>query len=347
MEQLTETVLDFVDCLEVCARGIATAETLSGGPPSADITYVLPGAKSAICFAVSLDQRLIPPFLSKENRRDHEIDNIRANTVATGIAQRLADFLNQQGYPSIAVSTNDVYRADTPRPLIDMCPPLAHRYLAVRSGVGHFGLSGNILVKNAGAAVILATVVTAAELVPTDPQPADENYCDNCGMCIASCISGFVNAKEKVHVTLGGIEFQYSKRGKYRRCAYVCGGYTGLHHSRKWSTWSPGRFAIPEDDRELGAIWLKAMPLYNQWPRVEGGYYNFAVGPHRVWLTCGNCQLVCTPDPEERKRRHRLLADSGVVVQNPDGSLESVSPEAAKRRLASMSPDLRALYEEA
>ena len=221
MEQLTETVLDFVDCFEVCARGIATAETLSGGPPSADITYVLPGAKSAICFAVSLDQRLISPFLSKENRRDHEIDNIRANTMATGIAQRLADFLNQKGYPSIAVSTNDVYRADTPRPLIDMCPPLAHRYLAVRSGVGHFGLSGNILVKNAGAAVILATVVTAAELVPTDPQPADENYCDNCGMCIASCISGFVNAKEKVHVTLGGIEFQYSKRGKRHRTGIV------------------------------------------------------------------------------------------------------------------------------
>ncbi|MFC1969854.1 epoxyqueuosine reductase, partial [Chloroflexota bacterium] len=66
MEQLTETVLDFVDCFEVCATGIATAETLAGGPPSADITYVLPGAKSAICFAVPLDQRLIPPFLAKE-----------------------------------------------------------------------------------------------------------------------------------------------------------------------------------------------------------------------------------------------------------------------------------------
>ena len=347
MEQLTETVLDFVDCFEVCARGIATAETLSGGPPSADITYVLPGAKSAICFAVPLDQRLIPPFLAKENRRDQERDTIRANTLATGIAQRLTDFLNQKGYPSVAVSANDVYRSDTPRPLVDACPILSHRYLAVRSGIGHFGLSGNVLTKKAGAAIVLASVVTAAELAPTHPLSPDENYCDNCGMCIASCISGFVNAKEKVHVTLGGIEFQYSKRGKYVRCAYVCGGYTGLHPSGKWSTWSPGRFAIPEDGKELGAVFLKAVRLYNQWPRVGGGTYNVAAGRHRVWLTCGNCQLVCTPDPEERKRRHRLLVNSGVVVQNPDGALESVSPDVAKKRLASMNPELRALYEEA
>jgi hypothetical protein len=37
--------------------GIATTETLAGGPASADLTYVLPEAKSAICFALAL----IPP----------------------------------------------------------------------------------------------------------------------------------------------------------------------------------------------------------------------------------------------------------------------------------------------
>lgn len=346
MKQLSETVLDFVECFEVCATGIATVETLAGGPPSANLTYVLRGAKSAICFAVPLDQSLIPSFLAKENRSDHERDNILTNTVATGIAQRLADFLNQEGYPSVPVSANDVYRADTPLGILDLCPPLSHRYLAVRSGVGQFGLSGNVITKKAGAGVILASVVTTAELVPTDPLPADEDYCDNCGLCIASCVSGFVDRQEKAHVSLGGVEFPYSKRRNYNRCGYVCGGYTGLHPSGKWSTWSPGRFAIPKNDKELTAAMLKAVALYNQWPKVEGGFYNFAAGEHRVWLTCGNCQLVCTPDPEERKRRYELLIDSGVVVQNPDGSLDSVSPDAAKRRLASMSPEVRALYEQ-
>jgi hypothetical protein len=41
-----------------------------------------------------------------------------------------------------------------------------------------------------------------------------------------------------------------------------------------------------------------------------------------------------------------MLVESGVVVQNPDGTLEAVSPEEAKKRVASMSPEKRALYEE-
>src|ERR1035437_2973184 len=45
--------------------GITATKTLLGDPPSADLTYVLPEAKSAICFALALDQNLIDPFLKK------------------------------------------------------------------------------------------------------------------------------------------------------------------------------------------------------------------------------------------------------------------------------------------
>jgi len=78
---------------------------------------------------------------------------------------------------------------------------------------------------------------------------------------------------------------------------------------------------------------------------VRGGFYNYLMGEQRDWQSCNNCQSVCHPDPEERKRRHKLLVDSGVVIQNPDGSLEAVSPQEAERRLAAMSPEVRALYE--
>jgi hypothetical protein len=40
-----------------------------------------------------------------------------------------------------------------------------------------------------------------------------------------------------------------------------------------------------------------------------------------------------------------MLVNSGVVVQNPDGSLKAVTPEEAKKRIAEMDPDTRALYE--
>ena len=66
----------------------------------------------------------------------------------------------------------------------------------------------------------------------------------------------------------------------------------------------------------------------------------------RVELTCGNCQLICHPDKDIRKERYKLLTESGVIVQNPDGTLEAVSPEEAAKRLAEMRPEDRALYKE-
>jgi len=62
-------------------------------------------------------------------------------------------------------------------------------------------------------------------------------------------------------------------------------------------------------------------------------------------VTCGNCQLLCHPDRDERTRRYKLLTKNGVVVQNSDGSLEAVPPDVAKQRLAAMPPERRAMYE--
>jgi epoxyqueuosine reductase len=55
---------------------------------------------------------------------------------------------------------------------------------------------------------------------------------------------------------------------------------------------------------------------------------------------------VCCPDNDERKARYKMLTESGVVLQNPDGSLEPVSPKNADKRLASMSVTQRALYQD-
>jgi len=152
--------------------------------------------------------------------------------------------------------------------------------------VGYFGLSGNVITPTEGAAVILGSVVTTAELAPTDPLPPDRNYCDGCGLCMASCASGFVDLRDKALVVLGGIEFVYSKRRDFNQCGYVCGGFTGLHSSGKWSTWSPGRFPIPTEDGQFSSAMAKAMKRYRQWPPIEGGFYSpMMKGKVRVALT--------------------------------------------------------------
>ena len=346
-KELTRFAIEFVMAQGACVAGITTTETLAGGPPSTDLQYVLPGAKSAVSFAVPLDQEKIQRYLAKEDHASHQEDNVHTNFFVSGLAVGLATYLDQHGYPSYARAVNTVYRKDTPRGMLDFMPDISHRYLAVRSGVGWFGLSGNVITKTHGAAVILGSVVTTAELEPTEPLPPEEKYCDECKLCMASCLSGLMHKKERTTVTMGGVEFNYSKRRIYHRCDLVCGGFTGLAKNGKWSTWSPGRFPIPRKEEEFELALGKA--IMNTWgrPEIEGGFHHPAMpGWRKINLTCGNCQLICHPDREERKRRYKLLTNSGVVVQMADGSLEAVSPEIAEKHLAEMSPEQRSCYQE-
>ena len=345
-ETLTRIIKQLVMHSGAVAVGIATKETLKGGPPSTDLSYVFPEAKSAVVFALPLDQVAIERFLKKEDMASANIDNRRVNNMASGLAFEVSEFLNMKGYKSVPLAANAVYRKDTPNGPYDEKPPLSHRYLAVRSGIGHFGKSGNVIMDKYGAATILGSAVTEAELIPTDPLPAEDNYCDNCRLCLAACASGLMSPEEETSVTMGQETFSYSKRRSYNRCEYVCGGFTGLHQSGKWSTWSPARFPIPEKDEEfLGAL-IKAVPAYRNRKKVDYGLYHALVPGSLLEFTCGHCQLICHPDKEVRQARYKMLINSGVIIQEPDGTLRPVSPEEAKKIIASLPPEQKSLYEE-
>jgi len=343
-DSLSERLMDFAKLLGACSVGVADLQTLEGGPPSTDITYVLPEAKSAVSFAVPLDQSLIEPYLSKEDRRSHENDNFRANSQAGGIAMALQNFLEFNSFKSVAVKVNESYRDEGERGKYSMNPDISLRYLAARSGAGFFGLSGNVLTKSHGAAVILGACVTSAELTPTEPVPPEENYCDDCGLCLNSCLSGMMDKEEKADVVIGDIPFSYSKRREYMRCEFVCGGMSGLHPEGKWSTWSPGRFEIPEKDEDFYDLMRKGIKAYYQRPDMGGGTYNVLM-KKKLYLTCGNCQLLCHPDKKKRAERFKKLTTNGVVIQHPDGPLERVSPDKAEEHIAAMDEETRALYQ--
>ena len=146
-------------------------------------------------------------------------------------------------------------------------------------------------------------------------------------------------------MTMGGIDFSYSKKRHHSRGDYVCGGFTGLHKSGQWSTWSPGRFPIPENDEDFYAALLDTVGPYLKRPKTDLAVFNTIMPGDKVELTCGNCQLICHPDKEVRHRRYQILVESGVIVQNPDGSLEAVAPQEAEERIARMDTENRALYE--
>lgn len=346
MERLSQAVQEFAILEGACVAGIATVQTLAGGPPSSDLTYVLPKAQSAVGFAVPIDQRVISPYLMKKDWLALEKELIRANNVASGIALHLANFLSQKGYPSVPVAANDVYRpSSTENESGQSHPDISHRYIAIRSGIGHMGLSGHVITNERGSAIILGTTVTKAKLIPTPPLPANGNYCDDCRLCMKACISEFMHPNETSTISLGGQDFEYSSRRSQDRCGCSCGGYTGLHDSGKWSTWSPGRFSIPQSDEDIPDAKQRMKRAHAKWPDSEGGrlyYYS----DNKLRTTCAYCQLICSPDKNERKARYKMLTESGVVIQKDDGKREAVSVEEAQKWLASIPETQRVLYED-
>ena len=77
MEKLTGRVKDLALSYGAVAVGIVNTEMLAGGPPSTDLAYVLPTAKTAVSFAVPLDQKYIEPWFNKISHADHLRNNIQ------------------------------------------------------------------------------------------------------------------------------------------------------------------------------------------------------------------------------------------------------------------------------
>ena len=344
---LTEIIKDMAKTLGASHVGITTSETLKDWHFTTELDYILEGAKSAVTFAVPFDEdnldESIDKFLAKENHKELEKKKVRATTLANGIALEISGLLNQIGYETEPVHANFVYRKDSPSEY--RVPPLSHKFLAVRGGVGYMGYSGMIITKEYGSSVALASVVTAAQLKPTKSLPEEENYCDKCKLCFAVCLGDYMIDEEDVE-KISGDTYTAAKKAHPLRCSYVCTGSTG-YKGGKWSTWSPARFPIPEDDSELIKIFQeKAKPVQferNSINGIEGGFYHPFYPGYKIEYTCSLCQLVCHPQKEIRIARYKKLANSGVIVEK-NGEKIPVTAEEARKIFEKMPAEKKRLY---
>lgn len=345
MDRLENEVREFLTKKGAVSVGFATLETLAGGPPSSDITYMLPEARSAISFVLPMARGPIRDHLSKRDCLANGQDHIDKTMEAGYISKDLANWLEGQGHRSTRVFGNKSYRRiDEENEELILHPDLSHRYIAVASGAGSFGWSGNVGVKGYGTAVILGSVVTSAEFEPTPPIPQDESFCDNCKICASSCPSSMFHKKEEMSVSVGGVTFTHSARVNYTLCGLVCGGLTGLHKSGKWSSWSPGRYAFPESPKEIYDTFTRAKQNHKKWPkRVEP---NGLTNPedNGVFLTCGQCQIVCWGNREDTSENYRLLISSGCVIQRENGHIVVLPPDDAAAEFERFDPQHRDLY---
>ncbi|MDR2866863.1 MAG: hypothetical protein LBV13_05650 [Methanomassiliicoccaceae archaeon] len=342
MHLTNELALSMPLNLGASKSGIATKETVSGHVTT-DLDHVLPGARSAIIFCVPFDQALIEPYLSKKDL-SLSAHKIRMTTLTFGISFEMATVLTSLGHKAYPVSSNFGFRTDTPNGIFDRMPPASLKLMARACGIGHIGQSGLLITKEHGAAFSLGGVITDAELEPTCPLPEDENYCDRCGICGRSCVADHIN-QGAVTVRLGNGTVRAGNCRAAGRCAYPCGGITGLHRSGEWSTWSPGRFPLPEKDEEYPKASKRYVQRYIERKRDGAICYNPLLAyPFEMQYTCSNCQFVCHPDRDVRKRRYELLRNSGVIIEDENGIKHAVHPDEADGFISKMPPERRRLY---
>lgn len=308
--------------------GFTTKDRLKGAPPSADLTYVLPTAKSAISLCIAFDKAAIRPYLSKQDLWAHNTDHKAVLFKLKLVGQTIQRLLEDKGYQAVSPFLNDEYREEQPYYLA-MVPPLSHKYMAVASGIGWFGWNQLVLTPEYGAPVALTTVVTSAELEPDDPLEKGD-WCQNCRLCVPSCPVHFLSMDNEETVTIAGRTYRHSKARSNMRCLVCCGGATGVNdHTDKWSTWSPIALELPgpdddqafeqrvleyaKDPQHIRLKWLldfSSRKGVNSWEEFD---YTWLI---EEWLTCGNCMLICWPEMKDRKENLRLLRTSGKVTKN-------------------------------
>jgi hypothetical protein len=244
MKNIEESIREFALKAGAGLVGIAGPERLDG-PPSLDPGYTLRGAKSVVSLVLPMNVPAIYDFLSKRSSGPHNIDQARMNQRVHRIAAEIARYIESLGYKAKAVPANNTYR----RALDPFCtrPSFSHRFGAVVSGLGTFGLSGNVVTREFGAAVYLGSVVTKAVL-KSDPllpaRQAMDTRCRTCKLCDKSCTLRMFEDNEEEYLLLNGELHARGKRNNVDLCNLSCFGLHAISQDKKWSNW--GRHVVKE-----------------------------------------------------------------------------------------------------
>ena len=308
--------------------GIGSRDRLLSAPSSGDPSYLLPGTRSIISFAIPFDRKVLRDYFGKKEWRVFGENQKEIGRTIYTINDLLVEFLAGQGHEALGVDGNCTYRPEKGvediTEMTEFVPDFSHQYGAIAAGLGKLGWSGNLLTPEHGAAVLLGTVLTSAIL---EPDPLFEDHpCDRCGLCMLSCPVRMMDGNKAMRTDIAGVTQEISARRPHSCCWIGCGDYHGLSPDGKWSNWSPYRLdsPLPRTKEEMDRLLInlrKEDPESHLDPNPYTDYR--AVTFDRKWnfsATCGNCANICWKERDDREENLRLVVETGVVVLNADGT---------------------------
>lgn len=173
--------------LGLLSFGCAPVQAYSGAPQGHRPQDILPEAKSVVTFTYRLNNGALDNLPATRNQYMLEFNVV--NQMLAQAAHKIARLLESKGYTSTGLGPEaDI--GDYSRLKGDF----SHKHSAVICGLGSFGINNLLLVKNAGARVRLASVITCAELKYSETVPPDN--CSACGECVSRCPVGALDRWE-------------------------------------------------------------------------------------------------------------------------------------------------------
>jgi epoxyqueuosine reductase QueG len=368
LQTIRDRLMEYASNAGCNAVGVCNQEGLEGGPPSTDLTRQLEGARSALVVSYPVDEEKLELYMGKIDHTPYQEDYIRTNNIIQGVMAEMVNQLRKFGHEAEVVFAGNTPADGTRQDvmpqnerqrkaaelnpakasdvMLGSIPLISQRMLAAASGVGFFGMSGNILTESHGAAVSLGAVITTADLPPTPVLPPEANYCDECNWCGNVCPTSFMNETDFTKVKMGEHDHhKYSTRGHHMRCASHMMGMTGLSENGKFGSWGPSRKQLPEDDEQLLPTIMGLAGDVMKRPQIPGGFYDPQKGT-KTNIMCSACNLVCHPEKKVRAKRMKMWIQGGVSIQREDGTIETMPLEDARAYLDAMPIEKRALYED-
>ncbi|RJP31034.1 MAG: hypothetical protein C4536_08845 [Actinobacteria bacterium] len=316
MASIEARIKDFVRARGVDVVGIAGPGRLDG-PPSLDLSYTMPGAKSVVSMALPMDVDAVYDFLAKRSPAPHNLDQFLNYQRLQRIGRELAGFLVSCGYRAMGVPLSADYRRAVyvfrPRPAFSL------RLGAMAAGVGGQAWSGNLKTREYGASIYLGAVLTDAMLESDPVLPPGyfvEEYCAKCKRCARSCPSHMFGTGEEEYLLLNGELHPRARRNNIDLCHISCFGLHSLSADRRYSNWGLHWIGSwieqrPESRNQLQLIWdmlKRGLTVGDAWPRFD----ILRVLCSKLWpeeILRGIPELE--DFPEEESERYRILAEFG------------------------------------
>jgi epoxyqueuosine reductase len=184
-EELKTVVRERCRMMEIPLVGVANVERWTDPPfrpwmPEAFFPQsIFPEARSVIVIGLPIPLPVLETSPSIWYRELYTTVNILLDQYT----YRLANLLNEEGYPSVFVPRDGYGKIEVL--LKNPITFFSHRHAALLAGLGTFGINNMILTPQYGPRVRFGSVFTAAEL-PPDPL-IREDLCTGCMRCVRMC----------------------------------------------------------------------------------------------------------------------------------------------------------------